>query len=269
MYTKEDIFAQLCAMNAPRDSVVLMHTALRLIGDVEGGASGLLDILLEYFTAEGGLFALPTHTWNNLGRTDVFTLDMTKCESNLSAFARVALADGRGVRSEHPSHSVVVFGDKARARAMVEGDMYLTTPAPGNSFYGRLYDAGGYVLLAGTSQTSNTFLHTVDEILDTPDRMGTKKYPVSVKRENGEEYRTEIVIYKGKDIGDVSQRFCKFDLPFRYHGAVTGGFLGDAPAMLCSARGMFDVMKLIYERGGASYDPLVGELAIPPKYYVK
>lgn len=269
MYTKEDIFAQLRAMNAKRDGVVLMHSSLRLIGDVEGGAQGLLDALISYFTDEGGLFALPTHTWNNLSRTDTYTLDMSKCESNLGALARVALADGRGVRSEHPSHSVVVFGDKKRARAMVEGDMYLTTPAPGNSFYGRLYDEGGYVLLAGTSQTSNTFLHTVDEILDTPDRMGTREYSVSVKRENGEVYRGNIVIYQGKDIGDVSQRFCKFDLPFRYHGCVTGGFLGDAPASLCATRGMFDVMKLIYERSDQGYDPLVGELAIPPKYYVK
>lgn len=269
MFTKNDIFDQLTAMGAPRNSVVLMHTALRLIGEVEGGAQGLLDAMVEYFTAEGGMLALPTHTWNNLCVPDVYTLDMTKCESNLSKFACVALADGRGVRSEHPSHSVVVFGDKKRARAMVEGDMYLRTPAPANSFYGRLYDEGGYVLLAGVSQTSNTFLHTVDEILDTPDRMGTKEYAVSVKRENGEVYRTNIVIYKGKDIGDVSQRFCKFDLPFRYHGVVTGGFLGDAPAQLCSARGMFDVMKRIYEKSPAGYDPLVGELAIPPKYYVK
>jgi len=147
--------------------------------------------------------------------------------------------------------------------------MYLKTPAPADSFYGRLYDAGGYVLLAGTSQTSNTFLHTVDEILDTPDRMGTKEYAVSVKRESGEIYRTSVLIYEGKDIEDVSQRFCKLDLPFRYHGCVTNGFVGEAPAQLCSTKGLFDVMKLIYERGGEGYDPFVGELAIPPKYYVK
>ena len=67
MFTKQNIFEQLERMNAPRDSVVLVHTSLRLIGEVEGGGEGLLDILIEYFTAGGGLFIVPTHTWANLG----------------------------------------------------------------------------------------------------------------------------------------------------------------------------------------------------------
>ena len=75
-------------MGAPRDRVVLVHTSLRLIGEVEGGAQGLLDALIDYFTERGGLLCVPTHTWNNLGE-DRFTLDMTKCESNLGAFPSV------------------------------------------------------------------------------------------------------------------------------------------------------------------------------------
>ena len=34
MTTKKEIYAQLEAMNAPRDSVVLMHTSLRAVGEV-------------------------------------------------------------------------------------------------------------------------------------------------------------------------------------------------------------------------------------------
>ena len=79
MFTKQDLFTQLEAMGAPRDRVVLVHTSLRLIGAVEGGARGLLDALIEYFTACGGLLCIPTHTWDNLG-FDKFTLDLTKCE---------------------------------------------------------------------------------------------------------------------------------------------------------------------------------------------
>ena len=65
MHTKADLFADLAAMGAPRDRVVLMHSSLRLNGETEGGAGGLLDALIEYFTAEGGLFCVPTHTWDN------------------------------------------------------------------------------------------------------------------------------------------------------------------------------------------------------------
>ena len=50
IYTKADIFEQLKAMNAPRNGVVLMHSALRLVGKVEGGGEALLSALIEYFT---------------------------------------------------------------------------------------------------------------------------------------------------------------------------------------------------------------------------
>ena len=134
MYTKKDLFDQLHAMGAPRNVPVLMHSALRLIGEVAGGVSGLLDALIEYFTAEGGLLAIPTHTWDNLGRTDVYTLDLTKNESNLGAFARVAMEDGRGIRSENPTHSVVVFGEREKAEAMIAGEIDLSTPTGAESF---------------------------------------------------------------------------------------------------------------------------------------
>ncbi len=54
MYTKKALFTQLATMGAPRDRAVLFHSSLRLIGKVEGGAEGLLDAPVEYFTAEGG-----------------------------------------------------------------------------------------------------------------------------------------------------------------------------------------------------------------------
>ena len=73
--------------------------------------------------------------------------------------------------------------------------------------------------------------------------------------------------YEGDYIDDICLRFTKYDLPFRYHGCVKDGFLGDAPTQLCSARGMFDVMKLIYER--CPTDPLSDEIPLLPVYYVK
>mgnify|MGYP005801306921 FL=1 len=66
MYTKSQLFSQLKELGAPQDSIVLMHTSLRAVGDVEGRGEGLLDALIEYFTADGGLFCVPTHTWKNL-----------------------------------------------------------------------------------------------------------------------------------------------------------------------------------------------------------
>ena len=265
MFSKKDIQKQLKRMGAPRDSVVLMHTSLRSVGDVEGGAEGLLDALIEYFTAKGGLFCVPTHTWGNLG-TDKITLDMTMPESNLGAFATLAAKDGRGVRSENPSHSMVVFGDRKRAEDFVRDDAFVTTPTAPESCYGKLLDMNGSVLLVGVGQNKNTFLHCVDEILQTPLRMADKPTRLTVKRLDGEVVERDLTFYDESLYGDVSLRFSKYELPFRYRRCVVDGFVGDAPTQLCDAKGMKETMELIYSRSGG-IDPMAGEKPIPPKWY--
>jgi aminoglycoside 3-N-acetyltransferase len=76
MYTKKDIIDQLIKMGVPRDVPVLVHSSLRAVGEVEGRADGLIDALKAHICAEGGLLCIPTHTWANMGKLDVPTLDM-------------------------------------------------------------------------------------------------------------------------------------------------------------------------------------------------
>ena len=127
MFTKSEICAQLEKMGAPRDGVTLVHSSLRAVGEVENGGQGLLDALIEYFTAEGGLLCIAAHTWGFI-RKDRITLDMTLAESNLGALSRIAAADQRAVRSENPSHSMAVFGPRDRVRDFVSGEENLLSP---------------------------------------------------------------------------------------------------------------------------------------------
>ena len=265
MYTKKEILSQLEKMNAPQDSVVLMHSSLRAVGEVEGGGQGLLDALIEYFTAEGGLFCVPTHTWGNVGK-DCATLDMNASENNLGAFSQIAAADPRGVRSENPTHSMVVFGDRDAAEAFVRDDAYITSPTAPNSCYGKLYEQGGFVFLVGVSQCRNTYLHCVAEILNLPNRMADYSISVSVRKKTGEVVRRELAWYDQVTYGDVSLRFPKYEVPFRYYGAITDGFLGDAPTQLCDAVVMKNTVERIFNNCGGK-DPLRNEAPIPPKWY--
>ena len=120
IYTKEQIFSQLEKMNIPRNKVVLVHSSLKLVGSLEGGAQTLLDALIEYFTYEGGLLCVPTHTWNNLGKE--ITLDMSDHSTCLGAFPDIAAKDPRGIRSKNPTHSMAVFGDRTRALEFISDD---------------------------------------------------------------------------------------------------------------------------------------------------
>ena len=153
-YKKEDFLRQLADMNIPRGGVVLVHSSLRLVGNIEGGGATFLDALIEYFTADGGLLCIPTHTWGFL-RRDI-TLDMTRPETCLGALSNIAAADSRGIRSENPTHSMVVFGDQDRASAFVENELWVTSGTSPESCYGKIFREGGHILLVGVSHSRNT-----------------------------------------------------------------------------------------------------------------
>ncbi len=265
MFTKEQIFEQLRAMGAPQDSIVLMHSSFRTVGEFEGGAEGFLDALIEYFTAKGGLFLVAAHTWNNLEK-DRITLDMQTPESNTGVLSVLAAKHKDGVRSENPCHSVVVFGDRARAEALVECDKFIETPIAPDSVYGELYRQNGYVLLVGVSQAKNTYLHTVDELLNVQDRMDDTPIITTVRRLNGEIVQRPLRLFKCSTTDDISERFPKYDTAFRYHRAITDGWLGAAPVQLCDAVKMKEVVELIFSRSEGK-DPLGSERPIPPKWY--
>ncbi len=265
LYSKEEIFYQLRAMRAPRDRMVLMHSSLRSVGKVEGGAQGLLDILIEYFTAQGGLFCVPVHTWHNLEKE--ITLDMASSDNCLGYFSTVAAEDPRGYRTESPTHSMVIFGDRVKALEIAKGEPFAETPTAPETCYGKLYDADGFVLLVGVAHNRNTYLHTVDEMLETPNRMEEKGIEVTIRRENGEIVKRSLRLFYTDYSNDISERFVKFDIPFRYHRCGNDGFVGDAPAQLLSARKMKAVMEMIYKN--APDDPLKTENPIDPRYFVK
>ena len=264
MYNKERIFENLRALGAPRDKIVIMHSAYSLVGDFEGGARAFLDALVEYFTAEGGLFCVPTHSWGLMGKTDL-VLDMTEKYTNLGLLPRLALDDTRGLRSENPTHSIVVFGDRKRAEALIECEKQVKTPTSPDGFYGRLLAEGGYILLLGVTQTSNTFLHAVDEILGIPGRMSSRPRTYKVRRVDGTVISREFYMYR-EEGGDISLLFDKFSLAFDYKGATKRGKVGDAPTILCDSQAMTDVVKLIYSRSDG-IDPLGNSIPIPQKWY--
>ena len=49
---------------------------------------------------------------------------------------------------------------------------------------------------------------------------------------------------------DVSQFFPKYEPAFRYHGAITDGFIGNAKTQLCSVNVMKKVMALVANNSG-------------------
>ncbi len=262
MFTKADIIKQLEDIGAPQGVPVIVHSAYSRVGEVEGGGEAFLDALIEYFTKDGGLLLIPTHTWDLIEKCEI-TLDLTEKHTNLGYLSRVALLDSRGIRTENPTHSMVVFGEGAEAFA--ECEKHVTTPTSPGGCYGKLYTMGGAILLVGVTQTSNTYLHAVDEILGTPERMENNPIKVGVKRQNGEIRTREIYMFDEQS-GDISLKFDKLADAFEYHNAAKWGILGNAKCILCDAVGQKQVMELIYSRS-CGEDALKNGGFIPEKLY--
>ena len=264
IYTKADILCQIDKLNIPKGSIVLAHTAYRLIGKVDGGAKTVLDALIEYFTENGGLFCVPTHTWASI--KEPIILDMNENKTCLGAFSDYAASDERGIRSLNPSHSKMVFGDRKRALEFIKDDAFVTSGTAPESCYGKLFTEGGYVLLIGVSHVRNTYLHAVEEIIGTPDRLAEIPVDVSIKLKSGEIIPRKIRPHKTSFTSDVSLRFSKYETAFRYHRAITDGFIGNAPAQACNAVIMKETMEKIF-KNSCGIDPLADEKLIPPAWY--
>lgn len=252
MFTKEQIFEQLKAMGVPQNKPVTTHTSLKRIGDVEGRAAGLLDILIEYVTADGGLLCVPTHTHANLYRDDIITLDFLNLNTNVGKLSEVAMNDKRGVHTVNPSHSMIIFGDRKEAERFAKYDETIKTVTSPEGCYGRLAEEDGYILLMGVGQEKNTFIHCIDEMLQLPDRLSKQDIDTTVRYPDGHivHFPIRTFVAHMTAVGDVSHRFPKYEPAFRWHGCIQDGMIGNAPAQLCSAKKMAEVARLIYDRSG-------------------
>lgn len=63
-YTKLDLLQDLADMDLTGQETILIHSSMKSIGPVDGGADTVLDALMEFFRP--GLLLLPTHTWRTI-----------------------------------------------------------------------------------------------------------------------------------------------------------------------------------------------------------
>ena len=274
MHTKQSLMEDLYRMHAPQDLPVIVHTSLKKIGACEDGAEGVISVLIDYFTKNGGLLIIPTHTWRNLSHPSAYTLDMTpegkeEVRACIGVLPSVAAYHPLAHRSRHPTHSVAVFdgtpaGTPGRAEDYIQRDEREdgTSTHPDGCF-GSLYALGGKVLLLGVGQQNDTFLHAAEEIVDIPHRLTDEARTLTVRLPGG----TVIEKRQRCHHGGNSDRFPKFEPAFRHYGAIIDGTFGDAKTQLCDARCMTDTLRIIADRSGRR-ELLADDEPLDPSLYV-
>ncbi len=260
--TKADIHRFLSDCGIRPDDKVTMHTSLRAIGSIEGGADGLIDAFCAYLS--DGLFLVPTHTWAHVNRENpVYDVRLTKpCIGTLPT---VAAFRPDGVRSLHPTHSLTAFGKDAAA--YVRGEERAETPAPVWGALNRLYEERGKILLVGVGLNRNTYMHAVEERLDMPDRLNPETFIATILDHDGHTLTSRPYhTHHNAAVDDVSQFYPNYKAAFEYSGAVTYHRLGGALVYCLDAVRLTDTMRTIYERSGGQ-DLCLASEPVPEIFY--
>jgi aminoglycoside 3-N-acetyltransferase len=164
---RQQLRTELAALGLRPGHHVLVHSSLSSLGHVLGGATTVVEALLDVVGAEGTL-VVPTLTGtehDGLGREVVF--DVASSPSWTGVIPETVRQWPGAVRSAHPTHSVAAVG--AAARRLTAGHEDCLTPCGTGSPYARLAaDPDGMVLLLGCDHESNTTLHHVEEVAGVP-----------------------------------------------------------------------------------------------------
>ena len=143
-YTKADLKHDLAAMGLTGTETILIHSSMKSIGPVEGGADTVLDAWMEFFAE--GLLLLPTNTWRFINEENrVFDVRRSPC--CVGILPELFRQRPGVLRSLHPTHSMAAYGKGVAA--YLEGELDANTPCTPGGCYDRLRAAHGKVLLLG------------------------------------------------------------------------------------------------------------------------
>lgn len=111
MYTKCDLIKNIYDIGIKPEDTLLVHSSMKSIGDVKGGADTVLDAFMEYM--KPGLLIFPTHTWEQMN-TDHNVFNPLYEPSCIGVLTNLFMRRTGVVRSWHPTHSVAAIGKDAK-----------------------------------------------------------------------------------------------------------------------------------------------------------
>lgn len=262
-YNKQQLKDQLESMGLKGDETILIHSSMKAIGVVDGGADTVLDAWMEYF--KDGLLLLPTHTWKTVNADNPVYNPYTT-PSCVGLLTNMFMKRDGVIRSLHPTHSMSGYGKNAAE--YLAGEEYNNTPCTPGGCYDRLKEVGGKVLLVGVGHERNTYIHSVEEVLNVPNRLSDMPMELVIElqeesnnsgklppynRDDGWKKHTDNKlcrkVYVRKHYNaqqpHISEDFVKLNQIFLDRGVVRKVKFGNADSLLCDAKGMFNIVRQV------------------------
>lgn len=240
MYTKQDLLVDLKNMGLQSTDTIMVHSSMKSIGPVEGGADTVVDAFMEYF--KDGLFMTPTHTWAQM--SEEYSLFDPENEPACVGIIPNIFRKREGViRSLHPTHSIAAYG--STAAEYVKGEENVITPGQPGGCWSRLLDVQAKILLVGCTHARNTFIHAVEELLDVPERLTEKPVDFQIKMPDGSIKEVAVHRHYNRFTPHISEEYDKLAEAYYELGAARKVKLGDADCILCDAGKIYEVTKKV------------------------
>lgn len=247
LQTKNSIISDLERLGVKKGMTLIVHSSLKSMGQIVGGAVSVILALEEVIGEEGNLI-MPTQsehlcepTENNENLSDeeiriirdnlpIYYPDLTPT-SYMGIIPETFRKQNGVLRSSHPHVSFSAWG---KDNAFIIRNHSLDYALSNNSPLGRIYDLEGYILFLGAPTNSNTSIHLA-EYSQKNTYLKTKVWEVKLSIEGIEQWSTY------NDINNESDDFDQIFGEFRtVTGLVRRGFVGEAASFLMPMKDMVD-----------------------------
>jgi aminoglycoside 3-N-acetyltransferase len=225
---------------------LIVHSSLKSLGEVEGGADTVVAALLDVLGPAGHLL-VPTFTYS-LTMWSREPFDRLASKSRVGAITEAVRLHPRAIRSFHPTHSVAVIGPDAEA--IVRNHLHATPIGEGSPF-ARMCERGARILMLGTYQDTNSTLHYCEVAARLP--------YIHVTFSDGQDFEVawflnelgQIEYTQIFEIPGCSRGFRVVEEPLRRRGVLRDVKIGPAPSQLLECKALVETMReLLAEQPG-------------------
>ena len=235
-YIKQ-IAEQMNALGVKKSGVLLVHSSLKALGSVAGGAETVIRGI-QAALGEDGTLLMPTLTYKTVDGTDNDEFSAKDTASEVGALTEYFRKMEGVVRSINPTHSVCGIGKYAKEML---SEHYLDhTPCGPNSPYKLLSEIGGQILFLGCDLKVNTSIHGVEELVE-PSYLFGETFNYRIYNENREKNYIDCKRY---DFTHVEQHYERLEELLKEGTSLKRGKILEAESYLVDAKAMW---KVAYE----------------------
>ncbi len=166
MVTKQDIVKSFKDLGIETTDILLVHSSLKSLGTVDGGAQTVIDALME--VVKGGTLVFPTLRQRNF--QDAYKdWDINNTPSDVGLITETFRKMEGTLRSNQETHSVAAIGKYAKYLTEAHSEGKFRYGSFGryafghNSPWERMYELGAKVVFIGVDLNYNTFKHYVEQ----------------------------------------------------------------------------------------------------------